>query len=490
MAWLAQASDRWGAFAGVLESLGMFHLFRTPLFRATLAWAAALCVARVVQRPARPHSRAWCAAAPGGAAQVWDAMRAALRELGLVLKAPTAAAGCQIAVARRAGPRAWLPSLGYVGVLLLLSAAVVGWRWGWRGDDVTLLLGETRSLDGPGEIGARLDEVILTLGGREGGPRVDSRLTLTGGGQTSEGVATGPHRSARFAGASLYQVGDGPAARVQVREAKGRTFDITEAVGSQPSRQVARVAFSDSQQERLLVAPAADLVIRMVRYASLPSQGISGPALHVQLSRWSSGQALAESFLGGDGTLRAVGVDGELVVDVALEAYVVLRAEREPELPLAVAGGLLALLGLLSAILWPERRVHVALRARDAACDVRLQVATQGGASGWLPRLEAALSALPGAWTLSGDPTPRTPPALYSALALLLLAQTVGLAVHCVLAQRASGSYWGWAVAECWQLAAWLATALVCVGIGERGWGQSAKKALVPRGPSPEPVAR
>ena len=56
------------------------------------------------------------------------------------------------------------------------------------------------------------------------------------------------------------------------------------------------------------------------------------------------------------------------------------------------------------------------------------------------------------------------------AVGLSLLAQTAALLLHGVNAQVATGSYWNWSRLECWQLAGWLATAMLGIGLGRLGW--------------------
>ncbi len=59
---------------------------------------------------------------------------------------------------------------------------------------------------------------------------------------------------------------------------------------------------------------------------------------------------------------------------------------------------------------------------------------------------------------------------LVGALRLSLFVQALALVVQGIAAQRAKGSYWSWSQGECWQLAAWLATAMLAVWISRLGW--------------------
>lgn len=63
-----------------------------------------------------------------------------------------------------------------------------------------------------------------------------------------------------------------------------------------------------------------------------------------------------------------------------------------------------------------------------------------------------------------------TRPLTRRAMALGLLFQTTGLAVHGAAAQLAWGAYWSWDPVECWRLAGWLVTAIAAVGLWELDW--------------------
>jgi len=401
------------------------------------------------------------------ATEAWKRIGAAFLSASLQQPSPVRVGERQVAACRRAGIAGWLPGCVYVGWLCILLASLVGWRLGWRGTDVTLLLGETQPLDGRTALAARLDEVILTSEAHDEGTRVDSRLSLLEKGVSVKSVALAPGVHARYGGVALYQVDNGPAARVVVRDAQGRELDISDMADAGTLRAEARLAFVGSQQERLVIVPAADLLVRLVHYTSLPSRGLAGRVLYVQLMRWSDGQALAEQFLDRDATLSVTNAQGDQVsVEVAFEAYVVVRAEREPELPLAAAGGLLALLGMAGMLFWPPRWAWVQVEERGKDCVCRVDVAARDARADWMRQLEGALEL--GSRVPARDSVSRAIDAL---VALLLVVQTALLLLQSANAQQVTGSYWSWTVSECWWLAAWLATAFVCVGRWELGWG-------------------
>ena len=173
-AWLAQLESRSTVLYDVVQAIGLLHLFRSAAFRVLLAWVAALCLANLGAIGAHGgwtapgRSVSWTARLGGDIGLAWERVAAALRLAQLQLARPASVGRYQVAVSRRAGARGLLPGLVYVGVLCLLLAGVVRWRWGWRGADVTLLLGDTQRLDARTSLAARLDEVKLTPGASNG----------------------------------------------------------------------------------------------------------------------------------------------------------------------------------------------------------------------------------------------------------------------------------------------------------------------------------
>lgn len=75
-------------------------------------------------------------------------------------------------------------------------------------------------------------------------------------------------------------------------------------------------------------------------------------------------------------------------------------------------------------------------------------------------------------WVWMPGPTSRERVAC-SISALALWWQGLALLLYALGAQLAWGSYWRWTAWECWQLAAWIATALLLVGSRELAWGRA-----------------
>lgn len=288
---------------------------------------------------------------------------------------------------RGVGPS--LAGLTHLGLVTLVFAGLLQWRLGWTGSAHALTLGEPTSLERDTELVARLDELVVAE--REAGRpsllrsvvavrRVDDtaepdRLTLFEG------------HAARYRGYTLRQVGHGPALRVVARDARGDALDVRDLVGDTTPRQTAHVRFSSAQQEQLLLVPAADLLVRSVYYTGLPAAGIERPVVHVQVQRASGGDVLAEEMLTEGGSLNVRDVRLEL----AMEYYVAVRAERAPGAPVAALGATVLLAGLAAWVARPPRSAWLLAEAVEGTAVVELVSARRNASAPWFGRLAATL---------------------------------------------------------------------------------------------------
>ena len=139
--------------------------------------------------------------------------------------------------------------------------------------------------------------------------------------------------------------------------------------------------------------PDANLIVRLVYYPSLAARGYAGPVVHVRAERGVDGLRLAEEFLTASGALAV----GDVTLDIGFEYYVMMRAAREPHVPVAAAGAVLVLAGIVGLALWPERRAWVAVcgRGDDGAGDAlvcQIAVEPRDASAGWLLAADAVLA--------------------------------------------------------------------------------------------------
>jgi len=365
-----------------------------------LAALGALCFVRLLQT----WLVGWGAAAPrdavsrvhempGTVDEVWRACGAALSVAGLTLERSADRDGCRMGLARRGGLAGRLRGALYLGILLVLAAGVVGRMWGWSGEPIELVLGETGVLGPDGAPSARLEQLAVTP--LRGGvtEALSSTLAITADGAPAERVIVRTGRAAHAAGLSYYELAHGPAVRVAAHGDKGVALRLQSMSRDPAPRSVARFSFSGAQQEQLLAVPDANLIVRLVYYPSLAARGYAGPVVHVRAERGVDGLRLAEEFLTASGALAV----GDVTLDIGFEYYVMMRAAREPHVPVAAAGAVLVLAGIVGLALWPERRAWVAVcgRGDDGAGDAlvcQIAVEPRDASAGWLLAADAVLS--------------------------------------------------------------------------------------------------
>jgi len=365
-----------------LAGVGLGAIAALSLVRLLQAWVVGWGATVPRGAQVRLHEVPW------GVEETWREVGAALAATGLRLESASARGDARLGLARRSGLAGRLSGAFYLGVLLLLAASLVAQGWGWAGEPVELALGETRAFGEHGEVTARLEQIEITPTSDDGIPSLASTLRLSREGNVAGDVRVNTLRRASAAGLALYQLGYGPAARVAARGTDGAALRLQSMAQDPEPRTVARISFSGRQQEHLLALPEANMVVRMVHYPSLEARGIAGPVLHVRVERGIDGLSLADEFLTEGRQLRINGI----TLDIDFEYYVVVRAAREPHLPIAALGATMVLLGMIGFVAWPDRRVWVAVRAREGAETLcQFAVEPREASAGWLAGVEAVL---------------------------------------------------------------------------------------------------
>ena len=393
--WRGQVRSPWGTVADALEALGLLGVFQSRPFYLLMAIVAVVAVLRLASLWIPP----WVPAPPRRAstrdftlsrdkAGAWEEITLALRGMGLGVVRQISHGGAEHAAARRVGVARSMPGLLYLGVLALLLASAIEWRFGWAGPRLELALGETRPLGGETGLAARLEQIDLLPLADGTLQRFDSHVSLIRGATVEKTVTLGLDRRAAYHGLSLYQLGFGPAVRVSAQKASGQPLRMQRTVGDTSVQRILRLRFSGRQQEQLVTIPEADLVVRLVYYPALPIRGFSTRALHIQLLRGSTGQVQAEQFLAENGQVMS----DDVRVDIAFEYSVTLRPEREPGLPLAAFGGALIMLGLVGYLIWPTREAWLIVRQENQSCTCQIIVSRGNAGASWFIALVSNLS--------------------------------------------------------------------------------------------------
>jgi len=336
--------------------------------RFFLAVLGIVCLARLIEvwipawslPPLSPlaRERAVCDDEPQAVAR---ALSSLLTSRGLATRCSASEGMPCRCVAWRRGPARWLKGLLYLGGVLFLVAAVACEHLGYVGEPVDLLLGVSTGVGPDSDLCVMLRQIEV-FPSDDGVPLIHrSEIVAYRDGAEAERAWLYPGKPAAVQGLTFYQVRSGPAMRVAARGADGKALLLRDPGGEGEGSPVLRVGFSGTEQERLVLVPAAGLIVSLVYYPSLPSEGVTRPVVHVRVQRATGGQALAERFLTENDVLLVGGVR----LDLGFEYSVTVRPEREPELPIIALGALALAFGVLAQVMWPDGHLWLAISDQE-----------------------------------------------------------------------------------------------------------------------------
>ena len=282
----------------------------------------------------------------------------------------------------------WLPACAYLGLVLLIAAGPVGTHFAWEGEPAPLSLGETLSLGDPRRTSVRLEELAVVPRPDGTMERFDSRVVLWDEGESPAAMWLRLNRRTQHGGLAIYSLGYGPALRVTARDNSGKELLLRSISTGEEKQGALRVRFSDGRQDQAIVLPDASLLVRLIRFASRPEQGAGHPSTQVQVVRALDGQLLFDSTLPENGRLVVSGI----TLSVAPEYYAIISAQREPDLPVAAAGAVLIVLGLISGLLLPRREVWIAIPDETSEAPCQLYIRGHDWQRPWVTRLASLLS--------------------------------------------------------------------------------------------------
>jgi hypothetical protein len=323
MGWLGQAVQgemaQW-ATSEVLGSFGLQVILRSWPFRVFVGVAVAIIVLRMLGL--------WVSPWPTKAVELVPSLNVVLPlDEGATWKRVSCVFGMigqgetrrieiddsQYALYKRVGKRCWLGGMFYFGLLVLMLASLIRTHYGWDGSPVDLALGESRVLDPRSGLTVRLEQVALLPRADGTLQRFDSRIAIVEEDRVEKELDVGFGRWAVYGGATIYQLGFGPAVRLSVSQDDGTALNLQQMLSEAEPRHVLRVRFSERQQEQLVAVPEAGLIVRLTQYPNASRE--EARTLHVEALRGQDGGLIAEQFLTDAGTITTNGI----VVHVAPE---------------------------------------------------------------------------------------------------------------------------------------------------------------------------
>jgi cytochrome c biogenesis protein len=398
--WLAMTREKYGARAGLYETLGLFDVYHSPWFTLLIAalilntlvctinrfkstWRAINARPRLVMSDAfyfpprvgggRGGARMRCRAslALAQAAGAADAVQRVLARRHHRVLAEEHEGATYLYADRNRWARLGTLII-HLSVALIVLGFVWGQGWGWREPAVALGPGELYQVGHGNGFQVRCDgfEVERYPGGLPKDYR--ARLTIFQGSSEVVSKIVRVNDPLSYRGVGFYLSSYGPAARVQAHDAMGKTLRL-QIMGEEASQEEAVLNFAGEGEGWDLLIPSRDLALHVVFY-------YEGPALFVQAT--SGGQAVFADFVH----------DGEAVeledarFEFALDRYVVLQVVSDPGFKLAISAAFLVMGGLVVSLYFPHRRIW----AKVTGDEIRLAGLTGEDKVG----LERALAAI------------------------------------------------------------------------------------------------
>lgn len=388
--WLAMAREKYGARAGLYETLGLFDVYHSPWFvllitalilntlvctinRFRATWRAISARPRLVMSDAfyeRMRCRASLALAQEAGAA--DAVRQALARRHYRVLADEQGGATYLYADRNRWARLGT-LIAHLSVALIVLGFAWSQGWGWRERAVALGPGELHQVGHDNGFQVRCDgfEVERYPGGLPKDYR--ARLAILQGGSEVVSKVVRVNDPLSYRGVGFYLSSYGPAARVRVHDAVGKPLAL-EVRGEKASQGEAVLKFASGGEGQDLLIPSLDLALHVVFY-------YEGPSLFVQATR--GGQAVFADFV----------YDGEAVeledarFEFTLDRYVVLQVVSDPGFKLVVSAAFSVMGGLIVSLYFPHRRIWAKV-TRD---EIRLAGLTMGDKVGFERELAAII---------------------------------------------------------------------------------------------------
>jgi cytochrome c biogenesis protein len=389
--WLAMAREKYGARAGLYETLGLFDVYHTPWFillitvlilntlvctinRFKATWRAVSARPKVVM-PDSFYERMPCRASLVLAQAIGaaDAARGALARRHYRVLAEWQAGATYLYADRNRWARLGT-LITHLSAVLIVSGFVWSQGWGWREPAVALGPGQLYQMGHGTNFQVRCDgfEVERYPGGLPKDYR--ARLTILQGDSEVVSKVVRVNDPLSYRGVGFYLSSYGPAARVQANDAMGKPLVLEGGVET-ASQGEAVLNFSGEGEGWDLLIPSLDLALRVVFY-------YEGPSLFVQATR--GGHIVLADSVRGDG--EAVELE-DARFEFTLDRYVVLQVVSDPGFKLAILAAFLTVAGLIVSLYFPHRRIW----ARVTRDEIRLAGLTVGDKVGFEKELVAII---------------------------------------------------------------------------------------------------
>ena len=391
--WLAMAREKYGARAGLYETLGLFDVYHSPGFtlliialilntlvctinRFKATWRAVSARPRLIM-PDTFFERTPCHASLALAQEVGaaEAARGALARRHYRVLAEKQQGTTYLYADRNRWARLGT-LITHLSVVLIVLGFVWSQGWGWREPAVALGPGQLYQVGHGNSFQVRCDgfEVERYSGGLPKDYR--ARLTILQGGSEVVSKVVRVNDPLSYRGVGFYLSSYGPAARVQANDGMREPLPVG-VRGERASEGEVVLNFAGEGEGWDLLVPSLDLDLHVVFY-------YEGPSLFVQATRGD--QSIFANFI-HDG--EAVELEGARF-EFALDRYVVLQVVSDPGFKLAISAAFLVMAGLIVSLYFPHRRIWAKV-TRD---QIRLAGLTVGDKVGFEKELRAIVGGI------------------------------------------------------------------------------------------------
>ena len=364
--WLAAAEAKLGARAGWYDLLGLFTLYRSPVFvlvvvflslntlactvnRLGNVWRGIVSPSRVIQSK-EFYTKATHQAAIPTVESKSDPVRGVLARRHYRVVQATHEGVTYFYADRGRWSHLAMP-LVHLGVLVVILAFAAS-RWaGWRTTGVALLSGQVVSV-GHGQVWALRGEDFAIERAADGGWDYVATVSVLEGDAEVKRETVRINAPLSYRGVTCYLTSYGPAVRVDARDDQGTVVAMRVASTAQEAQGNVVVPFASAGAGEKLIVPAHNLALDLVYHAQ-------EPPIFVQVRRLDDGQLLAQGYPDTGEPVEA----GEVTFTLTLEHYPVMELVHDPGFGPAVGGAFVVVVGLLLAFFPPRRRLWARVAA-------------------------------------------------------------------------------------------------------------------------------
>ena len=142
-----------------------------------------------------------------------------------------------------------------------------------------------------------------------------------------------------------------------------------------------------TEQEQTIALPQKNMRLRLANYASLPSQGIAGRAIALQIVRADTDDLLFQTVVTG----QSLVIFQDMILTLVPEEYAVIRVQPAYWNWLAFSGLVFTAVGITGIFCIPRRQVWFGISQSGEHVQGTVWYRKQDRASAWLRHLAIAM---------------------------------------------------------------------------------------------------